>query len=231
MFDLIVNSLKYVVFSIFFVFMFLFLYSFSSYELILKNIYINSYVFAGVFVIVFILVYLTLGTFVYRIIFQKDERKRFVFLVKSIIPILLFSFGLGFLSNIYNELNYTNYQVTKAGKFVAKNVSTFNGSEEEISNNLKNLMDDVLRNQGVNVANLSYSFKLPTKTTNYGDSFIIEVQDVRRFYVWKNFTLMPLPKDYKWRFFYNFMNKSETNGNNRVISQVNYSTPYDDFRD
>lgn len=228
---MIVNSLKYIVFSIFFVFMFLFLYSLSSYELILKNIYINSYVLAGVFVIVFILVYLTLGTFVYRIIFQKDERKRFVFLVKSILPILLFSFGLSFLSNIYNELNYTNYQVTKAGKFVAKNVATFDGSEEEISNSLKGLMDDVLRKQGVNIRNLSYSFKLPTKTTNYGDSFIIEVQDARKFYVWNDFTLMPLPKAYTWRFFYNFMNKSGTNGNNRVISQVNYSTPYDDFRD
>lgn len=226
-----VNSLKFIVFSVFFVFLFLFLYSFTSYELILKNIYINSYILTGIFTLVFILIYLTLGTFVYRVIFLKNERNRFLFLGESILPIFLFSFGIGFLSNIYHELNYTNYQVTKAGKFVAKNVSTFNGSEEEISNNLKSLMDDVLRNQGVNVTNLSYSFKLPTKTTNYGDSFIIEVQDVRRFYVWKNFTLMPLPKDYKWRFFYNFMNKSETNGNNRVISQVNYSTPYDDFRD
>jgi hypothetical protein len=186
---------------------------------------------AGVFSIIFVLVYLTLGILVYRSIFQKEERKRFVFFVESILPILLLSFGLGFLSNIYNELNYTNYQITKAGKFVAKNVASFNGSEEEISNSLKSLMDDVLRKQGVNVTNLSYSFKLPTKTTNYGDSFIIEVQDARKFYVWKNFTLMPLPKDYTWRFFYNFMNKSETNGNNRVISQVNYSTPYDDFRD
>ena len=168
-----VNSLKYIAFSIFFVFMFLFLYSLSSYELILKNIYINSYVLAGVFSIIFILVYLTLGILVYRSIFQKEERKRFVFFVESILPILIFSFGLGFLSNIYNELNYTNYQVTKAGKFVAKNVASFNGSEEEISNNLKSLMDDVLRKQGVNVTNLSYSFKLPTKTTNYGDSFII----------------------------------------------------------
>lgn len=230
-FDMAVNSLKYIAFSIFFVFIFLFLYSLSSYELILKNIYINSYMLAGVFSIIFVLVYLTLGILVYRSIFQKEERKRFVFFVESILPILLLSFGLGFLSNVYNELNYTNYQITKAGKFVAKNVASFNGSEEEISNSLKSLMDDVLRKQGVNVTNLSYSFKLPTKTTNYGDSFIIEVRDARKFYVWKNFTLMPLPKDYTWRFFYNFMNKSEANGNNRVISQVNYSTPYDDFRD
>ena len=224
-----ISFLKFFALSISVSIFLLFAYSFTSYELIVKDFYINSYVLAGCFTILFLFIHLVCISFAYRQIFQKESRKSFLFLWISLLPIILFSFGLGFLSNIYQQFNYTNYQVTKSGKFVAKNVATMDGTEEEITNKLKTLMDDILIKQGVNPNNLTYSFKLPTKTTNYGDSFIIEVQDKRNFNGWKECTFMPLPKNYTWRFFYNFMNKSETNGNNRVISQVNYSTPYEDF--
>ena len=224
-----VNFLKFLALSIPVSLFLLFAYSFTSYKLIVKDFYINSYMLAGCFTILFLCIHLVCVSFVYRQIFPKKSQRRFLFLGVSLFSMILFSFGLGFLSNIYQQFNYTNYQVTKAGRFVAKNVAAMDGTEEEITNQLKTLIDDTLRKQGVNPNNLTYSFKLPTKTTNYGDSFIIEVQDKRNFNGWKEFTLMPLPKNYTWRFFYNFMNKSETNGNNRVINRVNYSTPYEDF--
>lgn len=223
------DSLKFISLCVFFNSIILFFYSFVSYELIVKNIYINSYILAFIFVFIFIFVCLTGIRFCFLRVFQEQKNTRFLFLAEMFIPILVFSFGLGYLSNIYHEFNSINYQVVKTGKFVAKNVASLNGTEEEISAQVKFLMDDVLNKQHINTKNISYSVKFPTQTTNYGDNFIIEVEDKRNFNILRESTLMPFPKKYTWRFFYNFMNNTGSAGSGRVLNQVSYSTPYEDF--
>ena len=131
------DSFKFISLCVFFNSIILFFYSFVSYELIVKNIYINSYILASIFVLIFIFICLTGIRFCFLRVFQEQKNTRFLFLAEMFIPILVFSFGLGYLSNVYHEFNSINYQVVKTGKFVAKNVASLNGTEEEISAQVK----------------------------------------------------------------------------------------------
>lgn len=146
----------------------------------------------------------------------------------TIIPLIFFLTYISYITTTYTTLYRNNINVQKSGIYVAKTLSSYSGTKEELEAIMKPVFVNVIKHQGLNPDEFEAVLKLPNNTSQYGQNFIIEIKNNTDISYYPYITLSPVNKKQEWIFFYVFTNTNYEGENNTNLSnkKIEFLTPY-----
>ena len=221
---------KFLLLGIVLSFVFNLFYSYVNYLLLLDNNYFNPYLSASLLIVLFLIIFINVMGKYYKKLFDVEIIAKKMFFLMSIFPLLFFSIYLSFLANIYYDLSFTNYKVNKSAFYTVRTISQ-DVSDDNLNKRTNDFFKDILSKEKVDADNFSASIQLPNNSIDYGANFVLNIEDTRNYDIIKYYTFVPFTSNFRWIYFYNFINgatNEHTNGLT-VTNDIKYTTPYGDY--
>lgn len=213
--------------GIFISFLFCLLISYIDfYLLLIPTFFTPKFVGVTVGIIYAVVFVTTMGNYTKSYFLENWNKK--IFYKSIIIPLMFFLVHVSYITTTYTTLYRNDVNIQKSGIYIAKTLSSFSGTREELEEMIKPFFADVIKHQGLNPDEFELAIKLPNNTSQYGQNFIIEVRNNTDISYYPYITLSPVNKKQEWIFFYVFTNRNYEGENNTNLSNKNieFLTPY-----